>query len=131
MYPRWRLTIYSTQHISIGVLWDGANHPIIGATQSAINYYPGLLRLFELIPAHLPSILLEVDSSLARILRVPQKSPWQMRFQVRRLIAALKSFHITYVDLLPTTIRFSRKLCRNRLVPSHISNVEIGMLWRL
>ncbi|KAJ8622033.1 hypothetical protein MRB53_030562 [Persea americana] len=127
----WRLSVYSTPRVSIGVLWDEADHPIEGAIHSAMDYYLGILRFVDLIPAHLPSILIEVDYSLVQILRLPQTSPWKVRFQVRSIVAALKHFHLTFVDIQPSTVRFSRKLCRNRLIPSHISNVEIGMLWRL
>ena len=56
IYPGWRLSIYSTHQVSIGVLWNDADHPIEGAIQSATDYYPGILCLVALIPGHLPSL---------------------------------------------------------------------------
>lgn len=63
--------------MSVGVLWDDAGHPLEGSTQSAMDYYPGILRLLDLITDHLPSILLEVECSLSQILRLAQKSSWK------------------------------------------------------
>lgn len=70
-YSGWRLSIYCTQLASIGVLWDYAAHPIEGVTQSAMNFYSGILRLRALIPGHLPSLLLEIDYSLSQVMRLP------------------------------------------------------------
>ncbi|KAJ8622028.1 hypothetical protein MRB53_030557 [Persea americana] len=57
--------------VSVGVLWDDADHPIEGAIHSAMDYYQGILRFVDLIPAHLSSILIEADYSLAQLLRLP------------------------------------------------------------
>lgn len=129
-YQGWRLSISSTHHSSVGTLWKDDGQPLEGALHSAVDYYQGILQLMELIPNHLPSILIETDTSLARVLHFPHTSSWTMRFQVRSISAMLQNLHVTFVDLQPITVKFSNKLSRNRMIPSQISNLEICLLWR-
>ena len=102
--------ICSTRHLIIGIPWKENDHPIEGAIHSCLNYYPGILHLIQLAPAHLSSFLIEAHSSLSKILQHPHKSPWNMRFQIRRIEDALKNFQILFVNLHPTTVRFNKKL---------------------
>eukprot|EP00268_Persea_americana_P005853 TRINITY_DN12021_c0_g3_i3.p1 TRINITY_DN12021_c0_g3~~TRINITY_DN12021_c0_g3_i3.p1 ORF type:complete len:262 (+),score=23.24 TRINITY_DN12021_c0_g3_i3:897-1682(+) len=129
IYNGWRLSIYSTLQTSIGILWKDGDQPLEGVLLSAMDYYQGILRLVALIPAHLSSIFIETASSLSQILRSPHKFPWPLCFQVRSIAPMLQKFNVNFVDIQTTTVRFSKKLSTNKLVPSHISNMEIGLLW--
>lgn len=91
-YQGWRLSIYSTNHTSVGILWKDNDQPLEGALHSAMDYYQGILQLLALVPNHLPAILLESDTSLAKVVRFSHKSPWTMHFLVRSISAKLKKF---------------------------------------
>ena len=75
VHQGWRLSICSSRHLIIGILWKENDHPIEGAIHSCLDFYPGIFCLIQLVPAHLSSFLTEADSSLSKILRHPHKSP--------------------------------------------------------
>lgn len=125
------MSISSTHHSSFGILWKDADQPLQGALHSAVDYYQGILQLMELIPNHLPSILIETDTLLA-----PRGASVSSYILVDYAVSSEEYFSyasessVTFVDLQPITVQFSNKLSRNRMIPSHISNLEIGLLWR-